>query len=47
MLKLLIGGLAKENCGKRLILVRHGQTQANVIGSIVGITDSKLTVKGR
>lgn len=33
--------------GIQLYLVRHGQSLANHAGSIVGWTDSKLSVKGR
>jgi len=33
--------------GTHLYLLRHGQSLANHAGSIVGWTDSKLSVKGR
>jgi alpha-ribazole phosphatase len=33
--------------GVHLYLVRHGQSLANHAGSIVGWTDSKLSIKGR
>lgn len=33
--------------GIQLYLLRHGQSLANHAGSIVGWTDSKLSVKGR
>lgn len=33
--------------GVHLYLIRHGQSLANHAGSIVGWTDSKLSIKGR
>lgn len=33
--------------GIHLYMVRHGQSMANHAGSIVGWTDSKLSIKGR
>lgn len=33
--------------GVNLYLVRHGQSLANHAGSVVGWTDSKLSIKGR
>ena len=43
--QLLEGSLALP--GINLYLVRHGQSLANHAGSIVGWTDSKLSIKGR
>ena len=43
--KLLESQLTKK--GIQLYLLRHGQSLANHAGSIVGWTDSKLSVKGR
>lgn len=33
--------------GIQLYMVRHGQSMGNHAGSIVGWTDSKLSIKGR
>lgn len=36
-----------KSAGTHLYLLRHGQSLANHAGSIVGWTDSKLSVRGR
>ena len=36
----------KNTTKKRLLLVRHGESLGNYSGSIVGWSDSKLTING-
>jgi hypothetical protein len=44
--ELLQKNLQSQN-GIFIYLLRHGQSMANHTGSVVGWTDSKLSVKGR
>ena len=32
--------------GKNVMLVRHGESMGNYAGTLIGWTDSKLTIKG-